>query len=256
MPENARRGYSYKLVLGGVKIGCCGFPVARDKYYEHFRSVELQSTFYEPPESGLVKKWRAEAPDGFEFTLKAWQLITHPPSSPTYGKLKTPLQPSKEHCYGYFRPTVEVYWAWERTRELAVALEAKIVVFQSPPGFVPSAGNKRNMEHFFASIERRRVVLGWQPGAEWDESEVRAICAELDLIHVVDPFKGRAATSGLRYYCLGGRKGYKYKYSDRDLETLKKLADKYPNSYFMFSNASMFDDAKRLQDLFEKGESA
>lgn len=242
-------------VPGGIKIGCCGFPVGRDEYYERLAAVELQSTFYEPPESDLVKKWRSEAPEGFEFSVRAWQLITHPPESPTYSKLKTPLPASKEQCYGFFRPTVEVLWAWERTREVAVALGARVVVFQSPQGFVPSAGNKRNMEHFFISIERRKLVLGWEPGPGWEESEVGAICRELNLMHVVDPFKGRAASSGLRYYRLYGRKGHKYKYTENDLTTLNKLTEKYPNSYFMFCNTHMFDDAIRLKGMFGQAES-
>jgi len=29
-----------------IKIGCCGFPVGKERYYKEFDVVELQSTFY------------------------------------------------------------------------------------------------------------------------------------------------------------------------------------------------------------------
>lgn len=66
-----------------LKIGCCGFGQARTRYYERFPVVEVQKTFYQPPLARTLDRWRAEAPSGFAFTLKAWQPITHPASSPT-----------------------------------------------------------------------------------------------------------------------------------------------------------------------------
>ena len=58
-----------------VKIGCCGFPKARNIYYEYFKVVEVQQTFYQPPTSKTVARWRTEAPPDLEFTLKVWQLL-------------------------------------------------------------------------------------------------------------------------------------------------------------------------------------
>jgi len=69
-----------------VKDGCCGFPVGMKKYFENFDVVEVQKTFYKPPSQKTAEKWRKNAPENFEFTIKAWQVITHPPSSPTYRK--------------------------------------------------------------------------------------------------------------------------------------------------------------------------
>ncbi|HIC91498.1 MAG TPA: DUF72 domain-containing protein, partial [Syntrophaceae bacterium] len=71
-----------------IKVGCCGFPKAKGIYYQQFKVVEIQQTFYQIPRVSTVQKWREEAPPDFEFTLKAWQLITHPSQSPTYRRLK------------------------------------------------------------------------------------------------------------------------------------------------------------------------
>ncbi|MET1127893.1 MAG: DUF72 domain-containing protein, partial [Thermoproteota archaeon] len=66
-----------------VLSGCCGFPLSRKRYFERFNVVEVQQTFYDPPSADTLRRWREEAPKGFVFTVKAWQAVTHPSSSPT-----------------------------------------------------------------------------------------------------------------------------------------------------------------------------
>lgn len=112
-----------------LKIGCCGFPVSKAKYFHNFKVVELQQTFYQPPQIETAVKWREEAPSDFEFTLKAWQLITHSASSPTYRKLKLKISENKKKYYGGFQPSEEVLSSWEYTDKIAKSLNAKIIVF-------------------------------------------------------------------------------------------------------------------------------
>jgi hypothetical protein len=50
-----------------VLTGCCGWPMGRAKYFEHFPVVELQDPFYEPPSIELATKWRASAPPDFRY---------------------------------------------------------------------------------------------------------------------------------------------------------------------------------------------
>ena len=77
--------------MKNIRVGCCGFPRARSEYYKAFQLVEVQQTFYHPPALKTVEKWRSDAPGDFEFTLKAWQLITHEFKSPNYRR-SSPLQ--------------------------------------------------------------------------------------------------------------------------------------------------------------------
>ena len=246
-----------------VKIGCCGFPVSKVKYFEAFKVVELQQTFYQPPENRLIEKWLEESPSDFEYTLKAWQLITHEPKSPTYRKLKIKIHTSKKKNYGFFKHTDEVFSAWERTREIAEILDARIIVFQCPPSFRPTKENKQNLEKFFSSIKRKRFILAWEPRGEWAGKEIKAICKELDLVHVVDPFQAVTTYGMIRYYRLHGIGGYRYKYTKEDLARLKKLAEEESGStkssqgnsiavYFMFNNVYMYEDALSFKRLFEK----
>ena len=133
-----------------MRVGCCGFPEARGKYYRDFDVVEVQQTFYQPPRPLTVQRWRMEAPEEFEFALKAWQLVTHPSSSPTYRRLKARIPDRKARLYGFFRPTDEVWEAWETTQAIASALKARVIVFQCPASFAPTSENIRNITGFFA----------------------------------------------------------------------------------------------------------
>jgi Uncharacterized conserved protein len=75
--------------MGDLRIGTCGFRTNKSEYFDLLSTVEIQHTFYQPPQIKTLEAWRQAAPDRFEFTLKAWQLITHESTSPTYKRLKT-----------------------------------------------------------------------------------------------------------------------------------------------------------------------
>lgn len=46
-------------------------------YAEHFRTVEINNTFYRMPSTRLLQAWASEVPADFRFVLKASQRITH-----------------------------------------------------------------------------------------------------------------------------------------------------------------------------------
>ena len=133
-----------------IRVGLCGMGVAREKYYRLFPVTEVQQTFYQPPRLATLERWRAEAPASFEFTLKAWQLITHTHNPRTYRRLAEPIAESKRRRYGRFQMTDEVMKAWRITLECATALEAKILIFQCPKSFTPSDQNVNNLSALVA----------------------------------------------------------------------------------------------------------
>ena len=139
-------------VKSPITIGCCGFAESQDKYFVEFPAIEIQQTFYQPPEVETARRWREKAPADFEFALKAWQLITHAASSPTYRRLRTPLSEKAKKRAGAFQPTDEVWQAWETTREIAEALQARFIIFQCPASFEPSTENQSNLRRFFKKI--------------------------------------------------------------------------------------------------------
>jgi uncharacterized protein YecE (DUF72 family) len=233
-----------------IRVGCCGFPRARSEYYKVFRFVEVQQTFYQPPSLKTAEKWREEAPADFEFAMKAWQLITHELKSPTYRRLKLRWPAEKLARCGSFKLSEEVVWAWEQTREIANALQAKSIVFQCPASFRPSLENQKNLKTFFEKVKRGNLRFVWEPRGTWTPGEVGDLCRELDLIHGVDPFKADPQWGPVRYFRLHGITGYRYRFSVEDLQRLREKCR--GGTYSFFNNVNMWADALAFQDLVQK----
>lgn len=233
-----------------VKIGCCGWAKSQKEYFQNFEVIEIQQTFYKLPSSQIVKAWREKAPREFEFTIKAPQLITHPPTSPTYKKAGLSIPEGEKDKYGFFRPEPAVFQAFETTVEIARTLECRVIVFQCPASFKPTEENKDNMRTFFKTVERSGFIFVWEPRGKWQAEEIKALCQELNLSHCVDPFKAKSIWGEIVYLRLHGRDGYTYKYSDEELLTLAKLIkDEERTVYVMFNNTNMFEDALRFKKL-------
>jgi uncharacterized protein YecE (DUF72 family) len=55
--------------------------VDKDKlsfYARYFNTVEINSSFYRPPNMYAARAWAQKVPDTFRFTAKLWQKFTHP----------------------------------------------------------------------------------------------------------------------------------------------------------------------------------
>lgn len=237
-----------------LKVGSCGFRSSRESYYGLLPAVEVQHTFYQPPQVSTLERWRAEAPEDFEFAVKAWQLITHQSSSPTYRRLKRELTEEEKEGAGSFRPTAIVREAWEVTKACAEALKAKAVLFQCPASFQPTKANVANMRKFFSKVERGGMKFCWEPRGGWPREVVKGLCEELDLWHVVDPFSDRTVTPARCYFRLHGRKGWRYVYEDAELEELSTMLPEGAESYVFFNNIRMLEDAVRFKAITESGE--
>ena len=224
--------------------------MAMAEYVKHFAVVEVQQTFYQPPQVKTLEKWRADAPDDFEFTMKAWMLITHEARSPTYRRLKRELTEEEREQCGSFKPTPMVREALAVTLACAEALAARRLLFQCPASFKPTKDNIKNMRAFFSGIERPPdLQFLWEPRGGWPDQLVKELCHELDLTHVVDPFAARTVTPRRPYFRLHGRTGFRYVYEDDELEELYAMLPRDKTSYVLFNNVRMREDATRFQEL-------
>jgi uncharacterized protein YecE (DUF72 family) len=230
-----------------TKIGCCGFPLPKIDYAKRFPVAEVQQTFYEPPMISTLQRWRTLVPSDFEFTLKAWQLITHTAKSPTYRRLKTKLTPAQLNQCGSFQMSPVVLQAWERTRACAEALSARYVLFQCPASFTCTPTNIEQMRRFFSTVERHGLTFLWEPRGDWAENQILSLCLELDLVHVVDPFLTRMVTSGLIYFRLHGGKNFKHVFTGAELQHVAGLIPAGRPAYVMFNNINILKDAVRFQ---------
>ena len=238
-----------------LRIGVCGFCLPQAELFRRFKLLEVQQTFYWPPQLKTVERWRRTAPPDFEFTLKAFQAITHYYNHRTYRKVRFSADELAQ-CGG-FSDTQVVRDAWELTRTLANALAATMVVFQCPPSFAATEENVRQLKRFFHWAPRGRLRLAWEPRhATWTPELVGELCRELDLTHTVDPFEQASAFGEPRYYRLHGtatgnfRYEYDHPYSGEELHKLKHLCAGSA-TYCMFNNKQMATDAERFEKLAE-----
>jgi uncharacterized protein YecE (DUF72 family) len=236
------------LVHRDLKLGLCGFRLSLAEYVKRFEVVEVQITFYQPPQIKTLERWRAESPDGFEFTVKTWQLVTHESTSPTYRRLKRKLSDPEREDVGAFKPTEIVREAWQTTLACADALRAKRVLIQCPARFTPTATNVANFSTFMREARSARddLIFVWEPRGNWPDDLVRDLCNEFRLVHVVDPLAARSVTEE-KYYRLHGRRGRQY--SDDEFEELYKMLPADRLTYVMFNQVNMVRDAERFQRI-------
>ena len=234
-----------------IKVGLCGFTMSQVRYPAHFSVVEVQQTFYQPPAAAVIARWRAQVPPSFEYTVKAWMLVTHLAKSPTYRRLRRTLTPREAAEAGAFRDTAIVDEGWRTSLEAARQLRANKLLFQCPASFLPSPENLANMHRFFTRIDRPAGMrLLFEPrGPAWTAEVARPLVRELDLVHVVDPFVHTTASTDLTYYRLHGISGARHVYSDAELRQLAAMVPRDRDAYVMFNNIPRVGDAERFKLL-------
>ncbi len=248
------------MPAGRVKVGTCGFQRARRLHYTNLDAVEVQQTFYDPPPPEKLEAWRREAPDGFEFTVKAWMLVTHEYNSRLWRRLKRSV-PGDPREYGGFKLNERTLWAWSVTLEAARALRARIIVVQTPPSFGYSPENAERIIKFFGEAPRDGFLIAWEPrGTWWDHrDELYETARRAGLLVAGDALRGRLPPEDqeimyVRLHGLGGGEvNYRYKYTDEDLERLADIVTSggHRESYVMFNNVYAYDDALRFKRLVE-----
>ena len=235
-----------------VRVGLCGFTMAFDQYVREYPLVEVQQTFYQPPRDETMRRWRHEAPTGFEFTVKAWQVVTHDATSPTYRRLRTPLTERERAEAGSFRSSSTVLAAWTRTLECVRLLRATAVLLQCPASFRPTDENVSRLRTFLRAAKRPPDVrILWEPRGPWPAEVVLELCRELDIVHVVDPFVSWTVTPEATYLRLHGTTGARHVYTDGEL---RRLRDVIPRgsaepAYVLFNNLPRIEDARRFAAL-------
>lgn len=249
-----------------VFVGTCGWSVKGGKkdYCKLFDTIEVQETFYKLPKVETVKKWREVTHRAFVFNMKAWQVVTHPPSSPTWRRSGLKIPSSKINQYGSLKATEENIRAWEKTLEVAEAMNAKIIVIQTPASFNYNQENLNNVKEFLCTARRGGSLIGWEPRGDWRDhlDEVRRICMEQDILHITDPFRcENVSEHPIRYYRLHGIGGkevnYKYNYSVDDFRKLIEVLNMekgkgVEEAYVMFNNVNMREDALNFKNLILK----
>jgi len=224
-----------------LKIGCCGYPVNTRKYQETFTVVELNSTFYKYPRPQTAKRWRETALNGFEFTVKVHQDITH--------KYRMTLERTSESIN-----TIKV---------ICNILDAKVILFQTPASYGPD--RIQEAAKFFEHLSRDDLTVVWEPrGPLWQKPEIleklKTVLERIDVSHVTDPFLAMPVYTGkVAYFRLHGHgeRMYYYQYSNDELRSLREKMRRLETSgkqvYVFFNNLTMFQDAQRFLSFVKSG---
>ncbi len=147
---------------GRLRVGCSGwqyrhwrgsfYPPDRpqklwfDHYASFFDTVEINNTFYRLPEATTFDAWKARAPAGFLFSVKASRFLTH------MKKLKDPEEPLSRF--------------FERASRLGRKLGP--VLYQLPPRW---ERDLERLEPFLSALPKRKLHAVEFRDASWYEEE-------------------------------------------------------------------------------------
>ena len=173
-----------------------------------------------------AERWRKEAGSKFRFSIKAPKSITHE------------------------RRFSSVEEETENLIKLARALNAFFLLFQTPKSFKYSDSNLKLVSDYLNSLPKE-FILGVELRG-WSREEVEKLLKNVEVVHVVDPFK-ESPLRGDPYYLRlhgspPGRKMYSYKYTKEDLRYLKRVVEGLEGDvYVVFNNIWMCEDALRFK---------
>jgi uncharacterized protein YecE (DUF72 family) len=242
-------------------------PEKRLAYYaRQFPLVEVDSTYYGPPNEQTTKLWADRTPAGFTFNIKAFSLLTGHPTklSAIYKDLRP--ETDKKNVYPADLPPQSYEEIWSRflgaLDPLVQAGKLGVLLFQFPPWFGIRRSNKEFMLEVAARCAPLRPVFelrnaSWFDGANQNETLdwLRAHRLPFVCVDMPQGFKSSippvvAATSDLAVVRFHGHSDkwtskdihekFGYNYSKAELEAwvpkLKQLAAETDATHVLMNN--------------------
>jgi uncharacterized protein YecE (DUF72 family) len=199
-------------------------------YSQFFSTVEINSTFYRPPDTGYVHNWARRVPEDFLFTVKLWQKFTHPRMyQESTGRDAVISQADVDLFKQGIEPLV-------RSGKLGAMLA------QFPPSFKNDAYGQQILHAVAKTFGEYRLAVELRHRSWSDDEDTADLLKQYNIawVQIDEPkFKTSVSkyiplTSDMAYFRFHGRnaemwwKGdretrYKYLYSPEEME---ELADK------------------------------
>lgn len=210
-----------------ITVGCAGFAVPATRYFKEYLFVEVQETHLAVPGPGTVRRWRREAPNGFQFALLG------------------PRQIGQEG----FRAGKVIESALDTLKSVGEELSATTAVFVAPPDFNSSRPNKGALKEFLREVRKQFATVVFELGPGWKPSDADSIAEDTDTLASRDPLQHGLSKRTHAYYRLPGPAGRKSRYEDPAIERLAEIAKENPKqeATYVFANVDMFADAKRFK---------
>jgi len=210
-------------------VGCAGFAVPATRYFKEYLFVEVQETQLAIPGPGTLRRWRREAPKGFDFAL---------------------LGP-REIAQEGFRDGKVVETALRTLTDVASELSARTAVFVAPPDFPSSRANRTALRDFLKGVRKLFDSIVFEAGPAWKPDEADDLAEETDTLAARDPLQQGLSKRQRAYYRLPGPAGHKSRYEDPAIEKLAEIArgGLTQDATYVFTNVDMFSDAKRFRKV-------
>lgn len=253
MPDQARiyigtSGWSYPAGEGTWK----GYFYPRGKineleyYSQFFNTVEINSSFYRPPDPEYVHNWVRRTPKDFLFTAKLWQKFTHPKMYEEATGRDAAVSPEDVELFN--RSLEPLYESGKLGALLA----------QFPPSFKNDSKGQQRLKAVMNTFGKYRLTVELRHRS-WsdDENTARLLKGNnVTWVRIDEPkFQSSIAedvpvTSDMAYFRFHGRnkemwwKGdsetrYKYLYSTEEIEELAgkvTMASEQTSLTFAFFN--------------------
>ena len=199
-------------------------------YSQFFNTVEINSSFYRPPNPGYVYNWVRRVPKDFLFTVKLWQKFTHPKM---YKEATGEEAAISQQDVDIFKRSIEPLLKSDKLGALLA---------QFPPSFRNDSFGQRVLTAVSRLFGQYRLAVELRHRSWSDDPNTAKILRENNVawVQIDEPkFKSSIAqelplTSDMAYFRFHGRNAetwwtgnsetrYKYLYS---AEEIKELADR------------------------------
>jgi uncharacterized protein YecE (DUF72 family) len=216
-------------------------------YSQFFNTVEVNSSFYRPPDTGIVWNWGKRTPKDFLFTVKLWQKFTHPRM---YAEATGQEAVIEQNDVDIFRKCLE---------PLAKAGKLGALLAQFPPSFKNDEKSRRILGGIANAFGEYNVAVELRHRSWSDDANTKVFLKENNMawVEIDEPrFADSIAsevpvTSGTAYFRFHGRnakewwKGdgeqrYRYHYNETEIgelaERMKKAGRETKLMFAFFNN--------------------
>lgn len=207
-------------------------------YAKHFKTAEINNTFYQLPTKKTFRHWMEESPKDFLFSVKASRFITH------MKKLKEPEEGLKNFL------------------DAVGALEGKLgpILFQLPPNW---RVNPERLETFLEAIPKKQRATFEFRDESWFTEEIYDLLKERNAAFCLYDMAGRRApiktTADFVYVRLHGpERKYEGNYDGRTLAGWVKRFRGWRREgrdvYCYFDNdkkSAAVQDAKKMTEMLK-----
>ena len=202
-------------------------------YSQFFNTVEINSSFYRPPNPGYVYNWAKRVQQGFLFTVKLWQKFTHPGM---YKEATGEEAAISQNDVDLFNHSIEPLVRYGKLGALLA---------QFPPSFKNDGYGQQILGAVIRAFGQYRLAIELRHSSWSDDKNTATFLKENNVawVQIDEPkFQSSIAaevplTSGLAYFRFHGRnkemwwKGdsesrYRYLYSAEEIDELSGKVNK------------------------------